>query len=90
METSELACVSFGTGAEWLCLETSELARVAGTRAIWDRSGVALYITLPGDFQSLFSSSSLHLISTHLHTITVDSNYVCNVEATRRLHVKMN
>src|SRR3984885_7656672 len=41
-------------------------------RALWDRSGVAAYITIPGDFRTPFSSFPPHLIHTRLHTITHD------------------
>ena len=40
-----------------LLSSSSHVACVAGTRALWDRSGVAPYISMPGDFRTTFSSS---------------------------------
>ena len=66
------------------------VACVAGTHDLWDRSGVAQYISTLGDFQATFSSFPPHLISTCLHIITVDTFIVCNVEVIRRIRDKMN
>ena len=43
--SSEVSVRSYSTP-----VPSSRVARVPGTRALWDRSGVAPYITLPGDF----------------------------------------
>ena len=58
-------------------------------RALWDRSGVAVYITIPGDFQTLFSLLLLFLIVHHTwhdqycrNTLATEDNCTVRVKLT--------
>ena len=65
------------------------VSHVSPTRALWDRSGVAAYITMPGDFRTLFSLSLLFLI---VHRVWRDQycRYTLVTKANCTVRVKIN
>ena len=69
--------------------ETSKLARVSGTRARWDRSGVAPYITMSGDFRALLSSFPPHHIVYRVwHVPYYSYTLVIKLRSTVRVKIK--